>query len=146
VAAPRRLSDSEVEPLLAADVPARLATVDADGYPHVTPLWFVWVDGAFVMTSFAGRPHLRRLAGNPRAGLCVDVEAPQREDGERPNRQVRAIGNAETAIDAGGEWTRRITAKYVTGSGLAVQLERRLAGQRIVIRLEPLHATAVASI
>ena len=71
---PRRLSDSEVEALLAADVPARVATLDADGCPHVTPLWFVWADGAFHMTSFAGKPHLRRLASNPRAGVCVDAE------------------------------------------------------------------------
>ena len=71
---PRRLSDSEVEALLAADVPARVATLDAEGYPHVTPLWFVWADGAFHMTSFAGKPHLRRLASNPRAGVCVDAE------------------------------------------------------------------------
>jgi len=23
----------------------RIATIDADGYPHVTPLWFLWADG-----------------------------------------------------------------------------------------------------
>jgi nitroimidazol reductase NimA-like FMN-containing flavoprotein (pyridoxamine 5'-phosphate oxidase superfamily) len=146
VAAPRRLSDSEVEALLAADVPARLATLDEDGYPHVTPLWFIWADGAFQMTSFAGKPHLRRLAGDPRAGVCVDVEEAQREDGERPNRQVSAIGDAETFVDAGGEWTRRITAKYVTGPGPEVQLERRLAGERIVIRLEPQSLITAASL
>ena len=143
---PRRLSDSEVEALLAADVPARVATLDAEGYPHVTPLWFVWADGAFHMTSLAGKPHLRRLASNPRAGVCVDIEDEQREDGERPNRQVRAIGDADTFADAGGKWTERITRRYVTGAGLEVQLERRLAGERILIKLEPQSLVAVASL
>jgi nitroimidazol reductase NimA-like FMN-containing flavoprotein (pyridoxamine 5'-phosphate oxidase superfamily) len=146
VASPRRLSDGEIEELLAAGVPARLATLDADGYPHVTPLWFVWTGGAFHMTSLAGTPHLRRLAADARAGVCVDIEEPQREDGEHPNRQVRAIGDAETFTDASGEWTERITRKYVTGQGLSVQLERRLSAERIVIRLEPRTLLAVASI
>jgi nitroimidazol reductase NimA-like FMN-containing flavoprotein (pyridoxamine 5'-phosphate oxidase superfamily) len=146
VASPRRLSTAELEELLAADVPAQLATIDADGFPHVTPLWFQWTDGAFHMTSFAGRSHLRRLALNARAGLCVDIEAGERADGERPNRQVRAIGEAQTFPDAGGEWTERITRKYVTGPGLSVQLERRLSAERIVIRLEPERLVAVASV
>lgn len=41
IRAPRRLSEQEIEALLALDVPARLATIDAEGFPHVTPLWFV---------------------------------------------------------------------------------------------------------
>jgi hypothetical protein len=146
VASPRRLSTAELEELLAADVPARLATIDADGYPHVTPLWFLWADGAFHMTSFEGRPHLQRLELNVRAGLCVDVEAGERADGERPNRQVRAVGHAETFVDIDGGWTERITRKYVTGPGLSVQLERRLSAERIVIRLEPRTLLAIASV
>jgi nitroimidazol reductase NimA-like FMN-containing flavoprotein (pyridoxamine 5'-phosphate oxidase superfamily) len=66
---PRQLGADEVEQLLARDVPARLATVDAQGFPHVTPLRFVWRDGAFYMTSVADRPHLRRIARNPRVGI-----------------------------------------------------------------------------
>ena len=54
--------------MLELDVPARLATLDTRGFPHVTPLWFLWTDRAFYFTRFADRPHLRRLAENPRAG------------------------------------------------------------------------------
>ena len=93
---PRPLDPAEIEALLALDVPARLATLDRDGFPHVTPLWFLWIDGAFYMTSIADRPHLRRLAVNPRAGVLVDTEDAERDDGQRPNRQVRAIGEAQS--------------------------------------------------
>ncbi len=137
IRAPRRLSDEEIETLLALDVPARLATIDAQGFPHVTALWFVWDDGAFHLTSYSDRPHLRRLAGNPRAGLCVDIERPAREDGERPNLQVRAIGNAELFADEAGAWTRRIDEKY--GS---VRSAARI-GNRVVIRLRPDRLVAV---
>ncbi|HUA46071.1 MAG TPA: pyridoxamine 5'-phosphate oxidase family protein [Solirubrobacteraceae bacterium] len=80
------MSADEIDALLAAAVPARLATIDRDGFPHVTPLWFIWADGTFYLTSIADRPHPRRLEANPRAGICVDVEEPERDDGQRPNR------------------------------------------------------------
>jgi nitroimidazol reductase NimA-like FMN-containing flavoprotein (pyridoxamine 5'-phosphate oxidase superfamily) len=59
---PRSLDPNEIETLLALDVPARLATLDRHGFPHVTPLWFIWANDAFFMTSIADRPHLKRLS------------------------------------------------------------------------------------
>lgn len=143
---PRPLTAQEIEALLALDVPARLATVDAAGYPHVTPLWFVWAEGAFHLTSFPDRPHLRRLSANAHAGLCIDVEEPERVDGERPNRQVRAIGQAELFADAGGAWTQRITEKYLRGPTAPARSAARSADERVVIRLRPHRLLAVASV
>ena len=139
---PRALEPAEVDALLRADVPARLATIDRQGFPHVTPLWFIWEDDAFDMTSFSDRPHLRRLEHNPRAGLCIDLEQPEREDGQRPNQQIRATGRADLFADESGLWTDRITAKYLTGRGSS----RRTAEFRTVIRLRPLRIIAVASV
>ncbi len=136
----------EIEALLALDVPARLATLDGEGFPHVTPLWFVWADGAFHMTSIVDRPHLRRLAVDRRAGLCVDVEAAERGDGQRPNRQVRAIGEAELFPDDRGSWTRRITEKYLVGPTGAGRAAQRAGDPRLVIRLAPRKLIGVASV
>jgi nitroimidazol reductase NimA-like FMN-containing flavoprotein (pyridoxamine 5'-phosphate oxidase superfamily) len=143
---PRRLGAGEIEALLALDVPARLATLDHDGFPHVTPLWFIWADGAFYLTSISDRPHIRRLAHNPRAGLCVDVEDPERADGERPNRQVRAIGEADLVPDRDAEWTNRITRKYVRGPVAATTVAARAADDRLVICIRPARLVAVASV
>ena len=143
---PRRLDADEVDALLALDVPARLATLDRKGFPHITPLWFVWEDGAFFMTSIVDRPHLHRLATNPRAGLCVDVEEPERADGQRPNRQIRAIGDATLFADNRGEWTRRITEKYVRGEAAGDVVGARTADERAVICLRPTKVVAVASV
>ena len=74
---------------------AYLATLGKDGFPHVTPIWFVWEDGAFYMTSLTEKAHVGRLERDPRASICVEVEEPERADGERPNRSVRATGPAE---------------------------------------------------
>lgn len=143
---PRRLNRSEIETLLALDVPAHLATLDRNGFPHVTSLWFVWEDGAFYMTSIADRPHLKRLAGNPRAGLGIDVEDPERADGQRPNQQVRAIGNAELFPDDRAAWTTPITEKYVRGPAADTSVAARASDERIVICLRPTRLVAVASI
>ncbi len=132
--------------MLAADVPARLATVDRHGFPHVTPLWFVWAADAFHLTSLPDRPHVRRLERDPRAGICIDLEAPERADGERPNRQVRAVGNVALFADADGTWTRRVTRKYVRGPAAAAREDRRAADPRVVIRLAPVKLVAVASV
>lgn len=144
--APRRMTADEIDRLLSAAVPARLAAIDRDGFPHITPLWFIWADGAFYLTSISDRPHLRRLEANPRAGICIDVEEPERDDGQHPNRQVRAVGLAELSPDSDGFWTDRITQKYVRGPSASTMRAARLADQRVVICLRPDRLVAVASV
>lgn len=142
----RRLDESEVEGLLSLDAVAHLATIDSDGYPHVTPIWFLWVGEVFYLTSYAGRPHLDRIMRNPRVGLVIDVEAALRADGERPNKQVRVIGDATVSLDRDGMWTRRIRAEYIDGSTAPGAVDRALDRERMLITIIPRKITAIASI
>ncbi len=143
---PRSLTETEVEQLLASSTPAYLATIDADGYPHVTPLWFDW-DGELIrMTSLTAKPHVRRLQANPHACVLVEVEQAQRNDGERPNQQIRMVGDARLVIDKLGYWTKRITHRYLTGSSADRMADRRAGQERIVIELRPQTIVAVASV
>lgn len=112
---PRRLIQAEIDELLHGDHVARLATFDAAGYPHVTPLWFLWEQEVFHLASDTARPHLARIRANPRVGLVINAEDPKRADGERPNRQLRVVGTAELHADPGGEWSRRIWAPCTLG-------------------------------
>jgi nitroimidazol reductase NimA-like FMN-containing flavoprotein (pyridoxamine 5'-phosphate oxidase superfamily) len=129
-----RLSEREVERLLGLDVPAHLGTIDPSGHPRVTPIWFLWKEGAFYMTSFADKPHVRNLRLNPRASLCIDTEQVL-DDGQRPNQQVKGAGQAELFPDDGGNITREITRKYVRGAIAASEIERRGKMIRTIIRL-----------
>ncbi|MET9029734.1 pyridoxamine 5'-phosphate oxidase family protein [Nocardia sp. NPDC004168] len=142
----RALRDAEITELLDADVVARLATIDPDGYPHVTPIWFFWVAGAFYLTSYANRPHLERIRANPRVGLVIDVEDELRADGERPNRQVRVIGDATLSVDASGSWTQRIRRKYVDHTIAPAAARRYPVRERVLITVLPRDITAVASV
>lgn len=140
---PRALSGDEVEALLREPVPCRLATMDAAGFPRVTPLWFLWADGCFWMTSLTDRQHLADLTRCARAGLCVDVEAPAATGRpHRPNRQVTARGLAETFPESDGQWTRRITTKYVPGAAGALHADERAAQQRLVVCFRPTKLSA----
>jgi PPOX class probable F420-dependent enzyme len=145
-ASPRPLSATETGALLAADLVAHLATVDDGGYPHVTPIWFLWDGEAFLMSCLADRPHVRRLRADPRASISIDAEEAERDDGQRPNRQVRATGVAELADDVDGAVTRAVTAKYLSGPGAAGQADARAQRDRVVIRLVPADWVAVASV
>lgn len=133
----RRLPDGEVAEILALDMPARLATVDPDGFPRITPIWFLWDGEAFRMTSLEVRPHVANLARDPRAAICLDTENPYPMGGVRANRQVKAQGLAELSPDEGGLWTRRITRKYVPGAEGEEAAERRAGMPRVLITLRP---------
>jgi hypothetical protein len=143
---PRPLTPAEIDGLLAAVVPVHLATVDAAGYPHVTPLWFEWDGEAFWMTSLPGKGHVARLRANCAASVCLDVEVAERDDGERPNQQIRAIGTAGLFDDVNGARTRSITYRYLAGASRDRVAERRSAVARVAIRLEPQTWIAVASV
>jgi PPOX class probable F420-dependent enzyme len=135
----RPLTNHELDALLNADVVAHLATIDTDGYPHVTPIWFLWADNVFHLTSYTDRPHLDRIRANPRVGLVLDVEEPRRPDGQRPNRQLRITGDATVSSDVDRQWTARIRGKYL-GSGSSPDAERAL------VKIVPRSRWAVASV
>lgn len=136
----RVLRPDEVESLLGRDVPARLATLDADGYPRVVPIWFLWSDGAFHMTSVLERIHVADIRRTPRAAICIDLE--DRET--RRNVQTRGRGIAELLPDH-AEWTRRTTRKYVSGPDAESEADRRAAMLRVHIRLRPERLLAIGT-
>lgn len=110
----REMSDAEWRAFIGHGTrTGKLATVRADGRPHVAPVSFV-VDGPEVLF-FTGPDTVkgRALRHHPRFALCVDDERPPfafvllegeaRVEGER--EQVRT-------------WARRIAARYL-GEALA---------------------------
>ncbi|MGX1808503.1 pyridoxamine 5'-phosphate oxidase family protein [Nocardia sp. NPDC055321] len=142
----RSLDQAELDALLDLDTVAHLATIDEEGYPHVTPIWFVWAEGTFYLTSFAGRPHVRRIARNPRVGLVIDTEGELRSDGQRPNRQIRVTGDAVVSVDQDGLWTSRIRRKYIGPPGEALAAPGHPGRPRVLLAVTPRSVTAVASV
>ncbi len=74
---PETTISSEVRDfLLTGTRTAKLATVRADGRPHVVPVWFV-LDGDHVIFNTGGASVKgANLQRDPRLAICVDDEAP----------------------------------------------------------------------
>ena len=68
-----RLSPDEQAALLGSAQKASLATVDADGFPHVVAMGFLHRDGAIWMTSYAKAQKVLNARRNPKVGVLVEV-------------------------------------------------------------------------
>lgn len=116
---------------------AKLATVRADGRPHVAPVWYdVDDDGSIVFNTGASTVKGRNLRRDPRASLCVDDERP-------PFTFVLVDGVVELSDDpdAVRAWATRIGGRYMgedraeeygARNGVAGELLARLRPARVV--------------
>jgi general stress protein 26 len=123
--------------LLNLAIPAHLATLDPAGFPRIVPLWFLWEDGCFYLSSGLQSRHVQDLMRDPHVGLCVTVEGDQTEMGYRPFRQVMVRGYAQVQPDPDAIWSRKLINKYITGQAGVVRAEREVGKSHIVIVLRP---------
>jgi PPOX class probable F420-dependent enzyme len=120
---------------------AKLATVRADGRPHVVPVWFV-LDGDDIVFQ-TGRDTVkgRNIQRAGRVMLCVDDERP-------PYSYVSVDGQA-TAADNPPEalaWATRIAARYM-GTDLAEAYGRRNAVPgELLVRVTPIKTIATRAV
>ena len=55
------LTPEEREEFLSRKLVGRLATLREDGWPHVTPIWYVWEGGRFLLSLGNSRKHLANM-------------------------------------------------------------------------------------
>jgi hypothetical protein len=133
------MSPDEREAFLLEARTCRIGTSDANGNPHVSALWFVWVDGVLWLNSVVKSQRWTNLMRNPRASVLIDdghdflelrgleiigsVEASGEvpRTGE-PNEALvapeQAFGqkyaNGKFAYDGGHAWLRLVPDKIVS--------------------------------
>lgn len=129
----RAMADEQVRAFLTTR-PARtatLATVRADGRPHVAPVWYdVDEDGSVVFNTGAATVKGRNLARDPRAALCVDDERP-------PFSFVVLEGRVELSDDPVElkAWATRIGGRYMGAHRADEYGERNGVPGELVVRL-----------
>lgn len=137
---PRQMTSEEWHHFVSAGTrTAKLATVRADGRPHVAPVWFVLDGDEVVFMTGAGTVKGRNLQRDGRAALVVDDERP-------PFSFVLVEGTARlsAALDAMAEWSVRIAGRYM-GRDQAEEFGRRNAVPgELLVRLSPTRVTAIA--
>jgi PPOX class probable F420-dependent enzyme len=112
---PALTADEIADFLLTRGVLMRVATVDREGDPHVTPIWFLFEDGRIWFTPREQSAWLQHIRAHPRIAVTIDEEA-------APYRKVTVEGPAEIVHDLGNDdaWRdryRRITERYTTPDG-----------------------------
>jgi 2-phospho-L-lactate guanylyltransferase len=114
------------------DLLMRLGTIGRDGYPHVTPVWYLFEDGVFYITTAGNRVKARNMLANPRVGFAID-------DDTRPYRGVSAWGEAKLVSqgEAARSLTRRIAARYVPAGRLDAMVDTLMHDLRVVFAIEP---------
>jgi len=67
------MTPEELDTFLGEERVCRVATVKADGMPHVAPLWFVWDGASLWLNSVVKSQRWTDLARNPRVAIVVDA-------------------------------------------------------------------------
>ena len=132
------LTDEERNEFLAEKRVGRLASNREDGWAHVTPIWYVWEDGRFLLSLGRSRRHLRNIAADPHVTMCVDDD-PRITDLTQSPRSVVCFGVATLVEEeqAVREATRKMEKRYLEGAS-GPELEEMLWFEgRTAVDIEP---------
>jgi PPOX class probable F420-dependent enzyme len=120
---------------------AKVATVRADGKPHITPVWIA-LDGDDILFTtgehFAKAKHLRR---DPHLSLCVDDETP-------PFSFVIVEGTATLSDDLAElrRWATIIGGRYMGADRAEEYGKRNGVPGELLVRVTPTKIIAEADI
>ena len=136
----RPLADEQVWTFLAA-LPARtakLATVRADGRPHIAPVWYdLDDDGSLVFNTGAATVKGRNMQRDPRVSLCVEDDRP-------PFSFVTIEGVVEISddLDEVRSLASRIGGRYMGADRAEEYGTRNGVPGELVVRVQPRHIVA----
>ncbi len=100
-----KLEDHEIEALLAEPEMGVLATVDGQGRPEGSPIWFEYRDGKVYVLVHERSTKARNIADNPNVSLTVDTRV-------APYKGVTLRGTA-TISGPDPELRRRLAKHYL---------------------------------
>lgn len=111
----------------------RIAVVRPNGSPLVTPIWFLFEDGAIYFTPRERSEWFACLRRDPRVALCIDEQP-------LPYRKVVIEGRAELVHDVGEDdvWRdryRRIAKRYVPDDAAEAYVQNTIAEPRGLYRV-----------
>jgi len=111
---------------------AKIATVGANGAPHVVPIWFVLDGDDVIFTTGEATAKGRAIRRDPRVALCVDDEHP-------PYAFVLIEGTATTSADLGEMlvWATRIAARYMGADQAGAYGRRNAVPGELLVRVTP---------
>ncbi|MBA2274213.1 MAG: PPOX class F420-dependent oxidoreductase [Actinobacteria bacterium] len=136
------MSADEIRHFLSAGTrTAHLATVRANGKPHVAPVWFVLDGDDLVFTTAARSVKGRNLHRDPNVCLSVDHPTPMYSF-------VQITGEASLSEDQGEllRWATIIGGRYMGADQAASFGTRNAATGELLVRVTPIRFVAEAEL
>ncbi len=112
--------------LLDAQV-ATLATVDGDGLPQLSEVWFLHDDGEIKLSLNTSRAKTSNLQKRPECSLLI-------LDLENPYRYLEVRGRAKLEPDDDYVFAQKVGAKY---GGADLKVHDRPGESRVVVTIDP---------
>ena len=127
---PDAMTIEEMEAFLMVPRLAKLATLLPDGAPHLTPLWFEYVDGEFRTTVEANTVKRWNIERDPRVAICIEGDSP-------PYKAVIAQGVASLSVEGEKEALRRQAIRFLGDEKGAAMFESVKDGEGRLVRITP---------
>jgi PPOX class probable F420-dependent enzyme len=119
----------------------KLATVRADGRPHVVPIWYDMDGDDLIFTTWHASVKGKNIDRDGRVAICVDNEQP-------PFDYVMIEGTA-TLLDDMAElhrWATRIGGRYMGADQAEAFGERNGIAGELVVRVTPTNFVAYKNV
>jgi PPOX class probable F420-dependent enzyme len=124
------MTEQDRDKFLAEPNVAVLASVDSRGRAHAAPIWYLYEDGEFLMSTGKGSQKHRNLEAHPDVTLVVDRRT-------LPYYAVMVQGAVEIGPALDEATRRRIAGRYLTPPQLEAYMARAGDGESVAIRLKP---------
>lgn len=131
-----RMTDEEIWPFIESRKSLQVATLNRDGSPQLTTLWFAVVDGAIVFETFTKSQKIVNLRRDPRIAVLV-------EDGTTYNELRGVSMNARAELVDDPAAVERYAAHIVRRNNPEVpeemvpQAAKMMAQKRTVVVVRP---------
>lgn len=131
---PKRFSVEERAFLLSGTRTGKLATVRADGRPHIVPVAIDLDGDAVIFQVKSTSVKARNMQRDRRVCLCVDVET-----SPYAFLQIEGIVEMSTDLPSLVYWGRRIVSRYDGPERAEAYIQRKALSEERVVRLTPTH-------
>ena len=109
---------------------AVLATVDSKGRAHAAPIWYLYEDGVFLMSTGKGSQKHRNVETHPDVTLVVDRRT-------LPYYALMVQGRVEIGPPVSEEERSRIASRYLSEEQTRTYLAGTQSENSVSIRLRP---------
>jgi PPOX class probable F420-dependent enzyme len=133
-----KLTDEEIDAYLEKAHTLILSTIRKSGEPFMTPIWFVWMDGAFWIGTLAKSAKIAHIKRDPR--VCCMVE-----EGEAwidlkavvANCQAEIVEDADAIARFNAEMDRKYASFRVARTDMPQSAKTHYATSRVIVKMTP---------